>query len=375
MAYRRVRSVQPHAGWPHPFTAVSNEPGGGTDSVPRSGSPQLVPFPQQANGRTRKSKLAGVAMLKQRKSGAFASLRRGMYHEYPMPLAPRSLFRPVFTILVLALLAVPAGLPAQSSDDSKLFPLSQVQPGMKGVAYTIFTGDEVEKVDLVVLGVLNNALGPKQDVILVQLLGEKAEHTGVVAGMSGSPVYFEGKLAGARSLKLGIFTKEAIGGVTPIASMLAVEKDSASPSSSASPASGTGSTDSSAPREMASRIPVPETLAQQMGAGSGEFLIPIETPLIATGLYPETMAQFGKEFSSLGMSVMAGGTAPASPEDVQLKPGDMVGFDLVRGDLSLSGGCTVTTVDAGNILACGHPLFGFGSVSVPLSRAHVVMTL
>ena len=73
--------------------------------------------------------------------------------------------------------------------------------------------------------------------------------------------------------------------------------------------------------------------------------MPIETPLISTGLYPETIAQFGKEFSSWGMSVMAGGTSPASPDDAQLKPGDMVGFDLVRGDLSLSAGCTVTTVD------------------------------
>ena len=240
---------------------------------------------------------------------------------------------------------------------------------MKGVVYTIFTGDQVEKVDLVVIGVLQNALGPKQDVILVQLVGEKAEHTGVVAGMSGSPVYFDGKLAGALSLKLGVFTKEAIGGVTPIANMLEVEKDSG-------PAVNTASAGNfAAPSEMAMRVPLPDGIAQQTGVGYGEFLVPIETPLIATGLYPETLTQFGKQFSSLGMSMMAGGTSPASPEDFQLKPGDMVGFDLVRGDLSLSGGCTVTTVDAGNILACGHPLFGFGSVHVPLSRAHVVMTL
>src|SRR5580698_6271668 len=208
-----------------------------------------------------------------------------------------------FSLVVLAFLIIYC-VPMQADDARATFPLKDIKPGMKGEVYTIFQGDTIEKVDLVVIGILENALGPKQDVILVQLLGEKAEHSGVVAGMSGSPVYFDGKLAGALSLKLGVFTKEAIGGVTPIENMLAVEKDSASPSSSASPASGTGSTDSSAPREMASRIPVPETLAQQMGAGSGEFLIPIETPLIATGLYPETMAQFGKEFSSLGMSVM-----------------------------------------------------------------------
>jgi hypothetical protein len=286
-----------------------------------------------------------------------------------MSFAPRSACIALLMALILTLVVIPIPLPAQTGDDSALFPLDRVQPGMKGVAYTIFTGDEVEKVDLVVLGVLKNALGPKQDVILVQLVGEKAEHTGVVAGMSGSPVYFEGKLAGALSLKLGVFTKEAIGGVTPIANMLAVEKDSG-------PAVNTASAGNfAAPSEMAMRVPLPDGIAQQTGVGYGEFLVPIETPLIATGLYPETLTQFGKQFSSLGMSVMAGGTSPASPEDFQLKPGDMVGFDLVRGDLSLSGGCTVTTVDAGNILACGHPLFGFGSVHVPLSRAHVVMTL
>ncbi len=308
-------------------------------------------------------------MAEHRKTRLFASLRRGRYHKYPMPKASRSVCIAVLAGLILALVALPAAHPTSAGDDSALFPLERVQPGMKGVAYTIFTGDEVEKVDLVVLGVLKNALGPKQDVILVQLLGEKAEHTGVVAGMSGSPVYFEGKLAGALSLKLGVFTKEAIGGVTPIANMLAVQKDSG-------PAVSTASTKNlSASAEMAMRVPLPDGIAQQTGVGYGEFLVPIETPLIATGLYPETLSQFGKQFSSWGISVMAGGTAPASPEDFQLKPGDMVGFDLVRGDLSLSGGCTVTTVDAGNILACGHPLFGFGSVHVPLSRAHVVMTL
>ena len=87
---------------------------------------------------------------------------------------------------------------------------------MQGYAYTIFAGDQVEKFDLEVIGVLPNFMGPKQAIILVELKGPKVEHTGVVAGMSGSPVYLEGKLAGALSLKLGIFTKEAIAGVTPI---------------------------------------------------------------------------------------------------------------------------------------------------------------
>src|SRR6202789_2276291 len=156
----------------------------------------------------------------------FASPLCGRNHELLMPVALRKLLPTLLAALLLL-----TGLSAAAADDTPaIFPLSQVQPGMKGVAYTIFAGDEIEKVDLVVLGVLHNALGPKQDIILVQLLGEKAEHTGVVAGMSGSPVYFDGKLAGALSLKLGTFNKEAIGGVTPIQNMLEVEKDSASPS-------------------------------------------------------------------------------------------------------------------------------------------------
>src|SRR5271170_2777921 len=127
-----------------------------------------------------------------------------------------------FSLVVLAFLIISA-VPIQADDATATFPLKDIKPGMKGEVYTIFQGDTIEKVDLVVIGILENALGPKQDVILVQLLGEKAEHSGVVAGMSGSPVYFDGKLAGALSLKLGVFTKEAIGGVTPIASILDIQ--------------------------------------------------------------------------------------------------------------------------------------------------------
>jgi hypothetical protein len=205
----------------------------------------------------------------------------------------------------------------------------------------------------------------------VQLLGEKVEHTGVVAGMSGSPVYFDGKLAGALSLKLGVFSKEAIGGVTPIENMLDVEK-----APDVLPQTPPGA----APANRASatyppQVALPENLVRQTSAGAGQFLIPIETPLISTGLYPDTMARFGKELSGWGMSMMAGGTTPPSPEDAQLKPGDMVGVELIRGDLSLTPGCTVTTVEKGRILACGHPIFSFGNVSMPIARAYVVTTL
>jgi hypothetical protein len=273
-------------------------------------------------------------------------------------------------LAVLPLIFFALLLPAGASENPAIFPLSQVQAGMRGVLYTIYSGDKIEKVDLEVLGILHNALGPKQDIILVQLLGDKAEHSGVVAGMSGSPVYIDGKLAGALSLKLGIFTKEAIGGVTPIENMLDVEKAAAAPI--ATP--GTSSV-GIAQTPNARRVPFPEDLARSAGAGSGQFLIPIETPLITAGVYPETLAQFRNELSTYGMMTMAGGTAPASPDDAEVQPGDMVGIQLVGGDLTINAGCTVTSVKVDRILACGHPVFAFGSVSMPLARAHVVTTL
>jgi hypothetical protein len=280
-----------------------------------------------------------------------------------------------FVLAAAVLAALSFALPCVSSAETdKLpatIPLSQIKPGMKGIAYTIYEGDQVEPINLVVLGVMRDALGPKQDVILVKLLGEKATEDGVVAGMSGSPVYFDGKLAGALSLKLGVFTKDAIGGVTPIANMLEVAREAA-----ASKTASARLVPGKVVRDVSTRVPLPSDFTQFTAAGAaGQLLVPIETPLITSGIYPQALAQFKKQFSSWGVAAMAGGTAPASPTDANLKPGDMVGIDLIRGDFSIASGCTVTTVIGNQILACGHPLFGFGSVDFPISRAHVILTL
>src|SRR5712664_3180768 len=158
----------------------------------------------------------------------------------------------------------------RAQDSQEILPLDQVKPGMKGYAYTIFAGDQIEKFDLLVIGVMPNFLGPKQSIILVQLEGPKVEHTGVVAGMSGSPVYIEGKLAGALSLKLGIFTKEPIAGVTPIADVLAGGGVS---NAGTAPGNSGAQLQNSVPNEMASRA----------GMQGGAELRSIETPLIFSG--------------------------------------------------------------------------------------------
>jgi hypothetical protein len=269
-------------------------------------------------------------------------------------------------ILLLAAVFLVFGSIAGAADGPATFPLSDVQSGMKGYMETIFSGDTIERVDLEVIGVLHDAIGPKEDVILVRLLGDKVAQTGVVAGMSGSPVYFDGKLAGALAMKLGTFTREAIGGVTPIAEMLEVEK-----SSEAAAAATTATNTFVQPFQ----VSIPDSFAHQTSAGTNQTLVPIATPLIFTGLYPATLAQFGQDFSSWGVSMSAGGSAAPAPSDPDVKPGDMVGIDLIRGDFSVSAGCTVTVVDADRLLACGHPVFGFGAVTLGLSRAHVLLTL
>src|SRR6202162_4836164 len=208
----------------------------------------------------------------------------------------------VFASLLFSGNCVFAQVPATSNET---IPVDQVQPGMQGYAYTIFAGDQVEKFDLEVIGIMPNFLGPQQSIILVQLKGPKVEHTGVVAGMSGSPVYFDGKLAGALSLKLGVFTKEAIGGVTPIQGMLDVERDAANPKQTDTTRNSLSAVNTGTFLP-ASRVALPQEFSSRTGAGAGQFLVPIETPLISAGLYPDTIAQFSKQISGWGMSMEAG---------------------------------------------------------------------
>lgn len=259
-------------------------------------------------------------------------------------------------------------------------PLSEVRPGMQGIAYTIFAGSQVESFPLDVIGVMPNFLGPGQAIILVQLKGAKAEHTGVVAGMSGSPVYINGKLAGALSLKLGAFTKEPIGGVTPIEDVIHPREPLASPSAQAQPGApmqftlpdtNNGETNPGTYDSRVRSFPRPQPWP------SGSSLEPIESPLIFSGVQPETLRQFAGQLQSYGLVAAQGGTSDAapSPSDKHLVPGDMAGMVLVQGDLSIASACTVTAVRADNVYLCGHPFLSLGNVQFPMARTEVLTTL
>jgi len=252
---------------------------------------------------------------------------------------------------------------------TETIPVSQIHPGMRGYALTVFQGTKPESMDVEVLGVLKNMNGPKGDIILVRLHGEKAEYTGVVAGMSGSPVYFDGKLAGALAFRIGEFSKEPIAGVTPIADMLeinAFDKSLAPGPSAAATADSNAATKTSGPG-------LPADAAIQSFAN---YLKPIEAPLVFTGFGEEAVKMFAPQFAASGIvPVMGAGSASDEKQPEPLEAGSAVSAVLVRGDMDIAATCTVTYIDPQRLLACGHPLLQFGSVDLPMTKANVLATL
>src|SRR6267143_267767 len=250
-----------------------------------------------------------------------------------------------------------------------ILPLDQIHEGMKGTALTVFQGVKPESMDVEVLGVMHNVNGPKGDIILIRLHGTKPEYTGVVAGMSGSPVYFDGKLAGALAFRIGEFSKEPIAGVTPIADMLEINAFDKSPggtSPAASAGPGNRSTKTAGPGE-------PSSLPIQNYAN---YLRPIEAPLVFNGFSEETVKLFASEFASAGIvPVMGAGSVSDAKQPEPLEPGSAISAILVRGDMDIAATCTITYLDPQRLLACGHPLLQFGSVDLPMNKAQVLATL
>jgi hypothetical protein len=267
--------------------------------------------------------------------------------------------------------AAPTKPQAKPQTKQPTIPVEQIHTGMRGVAYTVFEGVKPEPMDVEVLGVLHNANGPKGDIILVRLHGAKVEYTGVVAGMSGSPVYLDGKLAGALAFRIGAFSKEPIAGVTPIADMLEINELDKSPG-----------------EETAAAKPVVNNAAGKTAApGDGSalpgsvqdfanYLQPIETPLVFNGFSEDAVRQFAPQFASAGIvPVMGAGSVSNDKQPEPLEPGSAVSAILVRGDMDIAATCTVTYMDAEHLLACGHPLLQFGSVDLPMDKAEVLATL
>ena len=256
---------------------------------------------------------------------------------------------------------------AQDNKPVNTFPLEKITAGMHGVAFTVFQGTTPESMDVEVLGVLKNANGPKGDIILVRLGGEKAKYTGVVAGMSGSPVYFEGKLAGAVAFRIGEFSKEPIAGVTPISEMLEISALDTTPTSVPVQTKSLPTLSSKTSGPGVSSVPV---------QSFSNYLKPIETPLVFSGFSEDAVQKFAPQFASQGIvPVMGVGSASSVKQPEPLVPGSAVSAVLVSGDMNIAATCTVTYIDPSHLLACGHPLMQFGMVDLPMTKAQVLATL
>jgi len=293
-------------------------------------------------------------------------------------------------VVIALLLAVAAGLPAQS----RTFAIDEIKPGMVGIGRTVFEGDRLEEFTVHIIGVLRNSIGPRRNLILARLEGGPLANTGVIAGMSGSPVYIDGRLVGAVSYSLGQFSKEPIAGITPIDEMTA---DATLPG----------------PRRQAARVDLQMPLTQEslraslrqafswirpfadspsdvqvfgdpsVNAGIGTLLRPIATPLSFGGFDPNVIDPVVSAFRDQGFVTIMAGSEQLAFSQVQsngsrlpaLRPGDPIGVGLMNGDFEVGATGTVTEVDGNRVYAFGHPFYQLGPTQFPMARAHVFTVL
>ncbi|MBP7866711.1 MAG: hypothetical protein KA419_12265 [Acidobacteria bacterium] len=262
---------------------------------------------------------------------------------------------------------------------SEVFPLSQVRPGLTGTGKTCILGSGLTEFGFEVLGVMPNIIAGRT-IIVVRLSGPAVEKTGVFSGMSGSPIYVDGKLLGALAYAFP-FCKEPIAGVTPFEEMRAIfekEEDPGKPMKGIRivPPTGrnlesilTGGECPEGAREAAADVPGVFT--------PGSPFRPIATPLGVSGATPAGLKAFGDLLSPLGFEPQAGAAlsvAGATPggEPPPTVPGSSVVACMIRGDLQVGAGGTVTEVDGKTIYAFGHPFMSTGGTEFPLHASEVI---
>jgi hypothetical protein len=264
-------------------------------------------------------------------------------------------------------MAQTAALQPPRSGPPTIMPAGEVKAGMKATAWTVFEGSKPIAVPIEILGVLKNAWGPRQDIILGKM-GGRAERTNVAGGMSGSPVYVDGKLLGAVSLRMSVFSPDAICGITPIEQMIEINDfDGSRPPAPKAPNQ----------RAEWKSVPLPGEFASSAG-----MLQWIDTPLVMSGFQESTLREFSPLFQQMGVQVAQGGSGSALRGSAlapgwksALQPGDAVSGVLVSGDLSISAMGTVTYNDGKRVLAFGHPFLNLGPIDMPMAKSEVVLTL
>ena len=287
---------------------------------------------------------------------------------------------------LLALALATGGLVAALPAVTVTMPVHEVRAGMRGVGLTVFEGTKRSEFTAEVIGVLENSFGPRRNLILARLDGGPLAASGVIQGMSGSPVYIDGRLVGAVSYSLGSFPKETIAGITPIGEMLRDDTPGPARAARAAPdialplaadtLTGLLSTRLGRPEPFAARPGDVDGVGLPAGAGAsyGVRLQPIATPLTLSGFTPAAFDRIASMFGPAGLAPVVGGTVAggaAQQSDAPLRAGDAVGVALMRGDLSMAGTGTVTLVEDGRVHAFGHPFYNLGPSRFPMTRAYV----
>jgi hypothetical protein len=264
---------------------------------------------------------------------------------------------------------------------TEFFPLKDVRPGLKGVGKTCYIGGKPQDFQVEILGVLHN-MGPGTDAVLARFSGGPLEQTGVFEGMSGSPVFIDGKLLGAVAFSWA-FPKEAIGGITPIQQMVDAFSESAEKSINGPKKIRTSELwkyrlpGAALPGQT---LPDEGMLRPSTSLFGGHPLVPISTPLNVAGFGQAALRYFEPQLRALGLTVLQGtgrvslqggsGTAPA--DNTPLEPGSNIVVPLVRGDMDANAAGTLTYIDGNKLYAFGHPLFDLGFTELPLSRGQVI---
>lgn len=275
------------------------------------------------------------------------------------------------------------------SSAAKYFPLDEIKPGMKGTARTVFSGTEPEEYQVEIIGVVPGAVGPKQDMIVGRISGGSANRTAVFAGMSGSPVYIDGKLVGAIAYSFP-FSKEPICGITPIDQMLSIFEQNQQIKTKAKEPRAVSFAEL-ASTDWRATFPNGGVISNSVAANAssngalnsiaGQTFQPIATPIAFNGFSQTTLNQFTPQLLSVGLFPVSavGGAARVSPmkkaDNSTLQGGMSVSMALVRGDSSMAATGTVTMRDGDKIYAFGHPFLSLGVSDLPMSESSVVTVI
>jgi hypothetical protein len=286
----------------------------------------------------------------------------------------------ILGLLVSAAPAVRAAeqAPASSFDPNRHMRISEVREGMTGYGLSVFKGTKIERFDVTVVSVLKN-FNPKYDVVLIDCKGANLEHTGAIAGMSGSPIYLKDDQG--RERMIGAFAygwpmmKDPLAGVQPVEYMLGISQGKGEQAGARATKSSWSIDDARTELRSLGRASQATRLKTFAGDGGAPKLMPLATPLMTAGISPKVLADFAPAFNAVGLVALQGGVGgtPASreAEAAKLEPGSVLGVPLITGDVEMTAIGTCTEVLGDRIWGFGHAFNNEGPINLPMGSGQI----